>query len=163
MHLPDFRIARGQWLYHIGVGISRVALIGQFHPSMGDINVEAVDGYSWEAFVAPQSDSGDDILQILSLKLTGWNLRFWWRRWIYFAFVRSRTYDWIHVPKMILKSVSSWAVLFFFRALPSLHQGSSLPSFFNSMFGIFLTEGAGWRWCTITSCASALLFCGACC
>lgn len=46
MHLPDFRIARGQWLYHIGVGISRVALICQFHHSMGDINVEAVDGYS---------------------------------------------------------------------------------------------------------------------
>lgn len=33
MHLPDFRIARGQWLYHIGVGISRVAPICQFHHS----------------------------------------------------------------------------------------------------------------------------------
>lgn len=103
---------------------------------------------------------------ILRLKLILWDLRCWRRRWIHIVFARGVThghrqyFSRIHVPKMILKSVSS-CVIFQNTAIFSPRGGENLPSIFNSVFGIFLTKRVWWRWCTMTSCASALLFCGA--
>lgn len=135
------------YLYHTGVGISRVALITQFHHSTEGIYVEAVDSYSWEAFVAPQSALGDDILQLINLQLTVWDLRFC-QRILYICEGYDswpQHFSWTYVPKMILKSVSSC----YSEVCHLSSRAEICPLSLSQCLGFFLTERAGWRWWTI--------------